>query len=152
MVRVGIGLYGLNPGPESPLPEGFRPAMTWKTTIAQVKTLPAGTYVGYGNTYRTHGTERIAVIAVGYADGFRRAPQTWGSVLVGGKFAPIVGRVSMDMTMIDVTDIPGVNIGDEVILVGKQGDAQITADDVAQQLGTNNYEVVSTILARVPRI
>ncbi len=138
MVRVGIGLYGLNPAEESPLPGDFIPAMTWKTVIAQVKTLPPGTFVGYNNTYKTRGTERIAVIPVGYADGFRRAPQTWGSVLISGQHAPIVGRVSMDMTMIDVTDIQGVNI--------------ITVDDVAQQLGTSNYEVVSTILARVPRV
>ncbi len=152
MVRVGIGLYGLNPAEESPLPGDFIPAMTWKTVIAQVKTLPPGAFVGYGNTYKTRGTERIAVIPVGYADGFRRAPQTWGSVLVSGQHAPIVGRVSMDMTMIDVTDVPGVNIGDEVVLIGQQGEEHITVDDVAQQLGTSNYEVVSTILARVPRV
>lgn len=152
MVRVGLGLYGLSPGPDFPMPPGFRPAMTWKTTIAQVKTLPPGVFVGYNKTYRTRTTERIAVIPVGYADGFRRAPKTWGHVLVGGQRAPIVGRVSMDMTMINVTDIPGVNIGDEVVLIGRQGDQQITADDVAQQLETNNYEVISTILARVPRV
>jgi alanine racemase len=126
--------------------------MAWKTSIALVKTVPPGTFVGYGNTYRTRGHERIAVIPVGYADGFRRAPQHWGAVLVGGQRAPIVGRVSMDMTMINVTNIPGVRIGDDVVLVGKQKDEQITADDVAQQLGTISYEVVSTILARVPRV
>jgi alanine racemase len=152
MVRVGIGLYGLAPGPEAPLPDDFRPAMAWKTSIALVKTVPPGTFVGYGNTYRTRAHERIAVIPVGYADGFRRAPQHWGAVLVGGQRAPIVGRVSMDMTMINVTNIPGVRIGDEVVLVGKQKDERITADDVAQQLGTISYEVVSTILARVPRV
>jgi alanine racemase len=126
--------------------------MSWKTTIAQVKTLPVSTAVGYGNTYRTRGIEQIAVIPVGYADGFRRAPNNWGEVLVGGQRAPIVGRVSMDQTMINVTNIPGVNIGDEVVLIGKQGDEQITADDVAKELGTISYEVVSTILARVPRV
>jgi Alr-MurF fusion protein len=152
MVRVGIGLYGLNPGEGAPLTADFRPALMWKTTIAQVKTLPTGIYVGYGNTYRTTSEEKIAIIPVGYADGFRRAPQTWGAVLVGGKRAPIVGRVSMDQTMINVTDIEGVSIGDEVILIGTQGDERITADDVAAHLGTINYEVVSTILARVPRV
>ncbi len=152
MVRVGIGLYGLDPGLDAPLPGDFRAAMTWKTTIAEVKTLLPGTFVGYNNTYRTSGVERIAVIPVGYADGFRRAPQHWGEVLVGGQRAPLVGRVSMDQTMINVTNIPDVNIGDEVVLIGKQGDEQITADDVAKQLGTINYEVVSTILARVPRV
>jgi alanine racemase len=152
MVRVGIGLYGLNPGSETKLPADFRPALTWKTTIAQVKTLLARTYVGYGNTYQTSLDERIAVIPVGYADGFRRAPKTWGDVLVNGQRAPIVGRVSMDQTMINVTDIPGVSIGDEVVLIGEQGNECITADDVAAHLGTINYEVVSTILARVPRV
>ncbi len=152
MVRVGIGLYGLNPGPDIPLPDDFRPAMSWKTTIAQVKTFPPGTYVGYNKQYQTQGTERIAVIPVGYSDGFRRGPYTWGNVLVNGQRAPIVGRVSMNHAMINVTDIPDINIGDEVVLIGEQGDDQITADDIALQLGTNNYEVVSTILARVPRI
>jgi Alr-MurF fusion protein len=152
MVRAGIGLYGLDPSIETPLPGDFRAVMSWKTTIAQVKTLPLATAVGYGNTYRTRGIEQIAVIPVGYADGFRRAPNHWGEVLVGGQRAPIVGRVSMDQTMINVTNIPGVNIGDEVVLIGKQGDEQITADDVAKELGTISYEVVSTILARVPRV
>ncbi len=152
MVRVGIGLYGIDPGIETPLPGDFRPALTWKTTIAQVKTLSSGTFVGYNNTYQTRGEERIAVIPVGYADGFRRAPKNWGEVLVGGQRAPLVGRVSMDQTMIDVTNIPDVNIGDEVVLIGRQGDDRITADDAAKQLGTSPYEVVSTILARVPRV
>jgi alanine racemase len=152
MVRAGIGLYGLDPSPEARLPEDFRPAMSWKTTIALVKTVPAGVFVGYGNTYRTRGPERIAVIPVGYADGFRRAPGNWGHVLVGGQRAPLVGRVSMDMTTIDVTNVPGVRIGDEVVLIGRQGDEVISADDVARQLGTISYEVVSTILARVPRV
>ncbi len=150
MVRPGLALYGLNPGVA--LPEGFRPALSWKTTIAQVKKLPSGSYVGYGNTYRTRDVERIAVIPVGYADGFRRAPNTWGEVLVGGKRAPLVGRVSMDQAMINVTEIPNVSIGDEVVLIGSQGDETLTADDVAARLGTISYEVVSTILARVPRV
>jgi len=152
MVRTGIGMYGLDPGIETPLPGDFRPALSWKTAIAQVKTLPPGTFVGYGKTYRTRTTERIAVIPVGYADGFRRAPNHWGYVLVNGQTAPIIGRVSMDQTMINVTDIPDVNIGDEVVLIGKQGHQHITADDVAKQLGTISYEVVSTILSRVPRV
>jgi len=152
MVRVGIGLYGLNPAPDAPLPDGFRPALSWKTTLAQVKQIPSGTYVGYGSTYRTRGTERIAVIPVGYADGFRRAPRTFGEVLVGGKRAAIIGRVSMDMTMINVTDIADVQIGDEVVLIGRQGEQKITAEDVAKALDTSVYEVVSTILARVPRL
>ena len=114
--------------------------------------LPPGSFVSYGNTYQTSGEQRIAVIPVGYADGFRRAPRHWGEVLVRGQRAAIVGRVCMDQTMIDVTAIPDVRQGDEVVLIGEQGGEQITAEDVAERLGTINYEVVSEILARVPRI
>ncbi len=152
MVRPGLALYGLSPGTDAPLPAGFRPALAWKTLIAQVKRLPPGTFVGYGRTYRTRDVERIAVIPVGYADGFRRAPKNWGYVLVNGHRAPLVGRVSMDQATINVTDIPDVAIGDEVVLIGRQGDEVLTAESVAEQLGTINYELVSTILARVPRV
>ena len=95
---------------------------------------------------------RIAVIPVGYADGFRRAPSNWGEVLVRGKRAPLVGRVCMDQCMLDVSDIPGVATGDEVVLIGQQGGETLTAEAVAARLGTINYEVVSEILARVPRV
>jgi alanine racemase len=125
--------------------------LAWKTQVAQVKELPPGSFVGYGATYRTSGCERIAVIPVGYADGFRRAPQHWGEVLVRGQRAPITGRVCMDQTMINVTRVPGVRQGDEVVLIGCQGDDRVTAEEVAERLGTINYEVVSAILARVPR-
>jgi alanine racemase len=152
MVRLGLAMYGLQPSPHVQLPDGFRPALAWKTTIAQVKTLPPGSYVSYGNTYQTQGEETIAVIPVGYADGFRRAPTHWHSVLVRSQRAPIVGRVCMDQTMIDVSHIPNVRVGDEVVLIGRQGDDAITAEEVADWLGTINYEVVSEILARVPRV
>lgn len=152
MVRLGIGLYGLQPSPDVPLPPDFRPALTFKTTVAQVKTLPAGSCVGYGNTYRTEAAQCLAVLPVGYADGFRRAPRHWGEVLVRGRRAPLVGRVSMDQTVVDVTAIPGVRQGDEVVLIGRQGEDEITAEEVAERLGTINYEVVSEILARVPRV
>ncbi|MCX6033229.1 MAG: alanine racemase [Chloroflexi bacterium] len=151
LVRVGIAVYGLDPSPQVRCPADFRPALAWKTQVAQVKELPAGSYVGYGATYRTAGVERIAVIPVGYADGFRRAPQHWGQVLVRGRRATIVGRVCMDQAMLDVTGIPGVQQGDEVVLIGRQGEDAITAEEVAARLGTINYEVVSAILARVPR-
>jgi alanine racemase len=151
LARVGIAVYGLDPSPHIRCPADFRPALTWKTQIAQVKTLPAGSYVGYGAAYRTVATERIAVIPVGYADGFRRGPQHWGEVLVRGRRAPIVGRVCMDQTMLNVSDIPGVRQGDEVVLIGRQGADRITAEEVAERLGAINYEVVSAILARVPR-
>ena len=152
MVRLGLAMYGLQPSTHVHLPVGFRPALTWKTTIAQVKTLPPGSYVSYGNTYQTQDEETIAVVPVGYADGFRRAPTRWQSVLVRGQRAPIVGRVCMDQTMLNVSHIPNVRVGDEVVLIGCQGDDAITAEEVADWLGTINYEVVSEILARVPRV
>jgi alanine racemase len=152
MVRLGIALYGLSPSNDTSLPAGFRPALSFKTRVAQVKLLPPGSCVSYGNTYQTQDEERIAIIPVGYADGFRRAPAHWGSVLVRGQRAPIVGRVCMDQTMINVTRIPGVRQGDEVVLIGRQGDQAITVEEVAAQLGTINYEVISEILARVPRV
>jgi alanine racemase len=152
LVRLGIALYGLSPSQETPLPDGFRSALSFKTRVAQVKTLPKGSFVSYGNTYVTQGEETIAVIPVGYADGFRRAPSNWGHVLVKGQRAPVVGRVCMDQTMINVTHIPGVRQGDQVVLIGRQGDQVITVEKVADRLGTINYEVISEILARVPRV
>jgi len=152
MVRLGIAMYGLQPSAEVPLPPDLRPALSFKTQVAQVKALPPGSFVGYGKSYQTAGEERIAVLPVGYADGFRRAPRHWGEVLIRGRRAPIVGRVSMDQTTVDVSHIPGVRQGDEVVLIGEQGDERITAEDVAERLGTINYEVVSEILARVPRV
>jgi alanine racemase len=152
MVRLGLAMYGLQPSPHVALPSGFRPALAWKTSIAQVKALAPGSYVSYGNTYQTKGEESIAVIPVGYADGFRRAPTRWQAVLVRGWRAPIVGRVCMDQTMINVSHIPNVRVGDEVVLIGRQGEDEITAEEVAGWLGTINYEVVSEILARVPRV
>jgi len=152
MVRPGIAVYGLDPSPQVPCPDGFEPALSFKTQIAQVKELPPGSYVSYGCTYRTSGPTSIAVIPVGYADGFRRGPRHWGEVLVGGRRAPVVGLVCMDQSTIDITDIAGVRQGDEVVLIGQQGGDVITVEDVAERLGTINYEVVSEILARVPRV
>ncbi|MCL7451767.1 MAG: alanine racemase [Anaerolineae bacterium] len=152
MVRLGIAMYGLDPSSQVRCPPDFRPALAFKTQVAQVKTLPPGSFVSYGNAYQTTDVQQIAVIPVGYADGFRRAPNHWGHVLVRGQRAPIVGRVCMDQTMIEVSHIPGVRQGDEVVLIGEQGKDRITAEDVAERLGTINYEVVSEILARVPRV
>lgn len=152
MVRPGIAIYGLDPSPTVPCPAGFQQALSFKTQVAQVKELPAGSYVSYGCTYRTTGAASIAVIPVGYADGFRRGPRDWGEVLVKGQRAPVVGTVCMDQTMIEVSHIPGVRQGDEVVLIGDQGAERITVGEVADRLGTINYEVVSEILARVPRV
>ncbi|MCC6897157.1 MAG: alanine racemase [Anaerolineae bacterium] len=151
MVRVGLAIYGLTPSPTVLLPSEFRPVLSWRTVVAQVKTLPPNHPVGYGRTYYTSGEERIAILPVGYADGFRRAPNTWREVLVHGQRAPVVGRVSMEKTAINVTNITGVSVGDEVVLLGRQGSEQIPAEEIAQHLGTINYEVVTTILPRSPR-
>jgi alanine racemase len=152
LVRPGIALYGLQPSEHVRLPSGFAPALAFKTQVALVKEVPAGEGIGYGATYITTKPTRVATLPVGYADGFRRAPVNWGEVLVHGQRAPLLGRVAMDQCMIDVTHIPGVRIGDEVVLIGRQGDAELTAEQVAERLGTINYEVVSELLARVPRI
>jgi alanine racemase len=152
LVRPGIAIYGLAPSAEVPLPEGFRPALAFKTQVAQVKVVPAGEGISYGATYVTSAPTRVATLPVGYADGFRRAPTNWGEVLVHGTRAPLVGRVCMDQCMIDITHIPGVHVGDEVVLIGRQGDDALTAEVVAGQLGTINYEVVAELLARVPRV
>jgi alanine racemase len=151
MVRVGLAMYGLIPSPTVPLPPEFRPVLSWKTVVAQVKTLPPNHPVGYGRTYYTQAEERIAILPVGYADGFRRAPNTWREVLVHGQRAAVIGRVSMEKTAINVTAIPGVSVGDEVVLLGQQGDEYLTAEAIAKQLGTINYEVVTSILPRIPR-
>ncbi len=150
MARVGLLLYGYHPSTTLPRIGGLQPLMTWKTVIAQVKTLPAGHAIGYGNTYTTSHNERVAVIPVGYADGFRRSPN-WGHVLVSGQRAPIRGRVSMEKTVISVDHLDGVSVGDEVVLLGSQGDASITADEIAERLGTISYEVLTSVMARVPR-
>ncbi len=152
MVRPGIAIYGLDPSPDVPCPESFEPALSFKTQVAQVKELPSGSYVSYGCTFKTEGQARIAVIPVGYADGFRRGPRRWGEVLIKGQRAPVVGQVCMDQTMIDVSHVADVRQGDEVVLIGQQGGERITVGEVADRLGTINYEVVSEILARVPRV
>lgn len=152
MVRPGIAVYGLQPSPACPLPEGFRPALAFKTQVSQVKWIPAGEGISYGSTYITTRPTRIAILPVGYADGFRRSPRNWETVLIRGQEAPLLGRVCMDQCTVDVTQINGVRMGDEVVLIGRQGEATLTAERVAERLGTINYEVVSELLARVPRV
>ncbi len=123
LVRAGLALYGISPGMYTPIPADFKPALTWKTTIAQIKRLPPGSFVGEGNTYRTQSTRQIALIPVGYADGFRRAPTRWKHVLVKGDYAPVIGQVSIDLTAIDITDIEDVQMGEEVVLDRNAGAA-----------------------------
>ncbi len=154
MVRPGLALYGLTPFAAGwgKLPVALKPALSWKAQIALIKTLPAGTPVSYGNAYVCPSERRIAVIPVGYADGFRRGPANFGEMLVRGQRAPIAGRVCMDQTMLDVTDIPAAQPGDEAVIIGPQGAACITAEEIATRLGTINYEVTTALLTRVPRI
>lgn len=157
MVRCGIALYGLDPDDEkTPLPRSFRSALSWKAEIAQVRQLASGEGVSYGLEFIAERPSIVAVIPVGYADGFPRRPLHWGSVLVHGRTAPIAGRVCMDQTIVDVTDIVAeglaVQQGDEAVLIGRQGDAVLSAEEAARRIGTINYDVVSRILARVPRI
>lgn len=151
MVRTGIALYGLHPSTDVQLPAGFSPVLTWKTTVVQVKTLPPGHAVGYGNTYVTTEEETIAVLPVGYADGFRRGPTNWGEVLIHGQRAPLVGRVSMEKTAVNVSHLSEVAVGDEVVLLGRQGGEIITAEEIAGRLGTINYEVTCGIGSHIPR-
>lgn len=148
MVREGISLYGYPPVPTS-LP--FRPALRWTTEVTHVKTIEAGETIGYGRTYTAPRDMRVATIAVGYGDGYHRACSGRGSVLIRGQYAPIVGRVCMDQTMVDVTDIPDCRVGDEAVLIGEQGANAITAEDVAKWAQTISYEVLLAITPRVPR-
>ena len=149
LVRAGIALYGLHPSTECPLPSNFSPALTWKTILSYVKTLPAGRGISYGHVYTTRRAERIGTLPVGYADGYRRVQGN--TVLVGGKKVPVVGRICMDQMTVNLDAIPEARTGDEVVLIGRQGDACITAEDVASVWGTINYEVVCGIGPRVPR-
>lgn len=152
LVRSGLLIYGLSPSNEVPAPPEIRPVLTWKTRVAQVKTLPPGSTISYGNTYRTDDYETVALLPVGYAYGFRRGPRNWGEVLVRGQRAPIRGRVTMGMTVVSVTHILGVQAGDEVVLIGRQGDDTITAEEVAERTGTINYEVTTALSPLIPRI
>lgn len=152
MVRPGIALYGLSPSDSVPLPPGFTPALTWKTLVAQLKTLPAGHSAGYGRAWVADVPTRIAILPVGYAQGFRRLPHEPRAVLLRGQVAPVIGRISMEKTAIDISKIPQVAVGDEVVLLGRQGAAEISAETLARRFGTSNYEVVAGISARLPRL
>jgi len=159
LVRVGIGMYGLWPSKETYVsalqtgkdPLKLEPAMTWKTIVAQAREVPAGEYIGYGCTYRTTRKTIIAVLPVGYANGYDRLLGNRGHVLIKGTRAPIRGRVCMNLTMVDVTDIPGVALEDEVVLLGRQGDERITAEQMASWSQTINYEIVTRADPHAPR-
>jgi alanine racemase len=148
--RVGIALYGAEPlDVHSPRLE---PVLRWRTAIGRLKELPPGHAIGYGTTFHTTRPSRIATLPVGYADGYRRGLSNWGEVLVRGKRAPVVGRVSMDLVTIDVTGIDDAAVGEEVVLLGRQGSDEIPAEEIAAKLDTISYEVFCGIGKRVPRI
>ncbi len=129
----------------------FRPALSWKTKIVQVKTIPEGSFVGYGCSYRTMRRTTLGVLPVGYADGYDRALGNRAHVLVRGRRAPVIGRICMNLCMVDLTDVPGARLEDEVVLLGRSGDEQISAETMAEWAGTINYEIVTRISPLLPR-
>jgi len=150
MLRLGIAMYGLHPSKDCPTPGSIRPALTWKSVLSQVKTLPAGRGISYGHEYTTEISERIGTIPLGYADGFRRTKDNW--VLIGDRRVPVIGRVCMDQIMVLLEEVPTARAGDEVIIIGSQGDESISAEELALRWDTINYEVVCGISPRVQRI
>ena len=153
MVRPGIAIYGLYPSPEvNKKRVSLKPAMALRARVIHVKKVPAGFNISYGITYKTKQATTIATVPVGYADGLNRLLSSRGQMLIHGKRAPIVGRVCMDFTMLDVGGIDSVRVGDEAVIFGPQGNDSITVDEMASSLNTINYEIVSTITARVPRV
>jgi alanine racemase len=152
MVRPGIMLYGSYPSAEMKSQIELKPVLSWKTRVLQLKKVPTGTSISYGQTFVTQRESLIATLPVGYADGYQRLLSNRGAVLINGERAPVAGRVCMDLTMVDVTDIANVQQGDEVVLLGRQAAAEITADEMAAWANTISYEILTSISARVPRI
>jgi alanine racemase len=153
MVRPGIAIYGLYPSNEiNKKHVVLKPAMSLKTQIIHLKQVPAGFKVSYGITHETRKATTIATVPIGYADGLNRLLSSRGQMLVHGKRVPIIGRVCMDFTMLDVGHIESVQMGDEVVIFGQQGNGSLTVDEMASLLNTINYEIVCSITARVPRV
>jgi alanine racemase len=152
MVRPGLMLYGIHPTTAMADQIDLRPVLSWQSRILQLKKVPAGSSISYGRTFITKRESLIATVPVGYADGYPRLLSNVGAMLVRGKRAPIAGTVCMDLTMIDVTDIAGVQQGDEVVLLGRQGNAVISADEMAAWSNTISYEILTSISTRVPRV
>jgi len=149
LVRAGIVLYGYPPVASE---LDFRTVMSWQTEVVHVKTVYAGECIGYGCAYQAEKEMRIATVAVGYGDGYHRACSNGGAMIVHGRRAPIVGRICMDQTMLDVTDIPGVEAGDEAVILGRQGAEVIDAEEIARWADTIGYEVLLSIAPRVTRL
>ena len=152
LVRPGITLYGLYPSEKVEHSLPLKPALSWKSRVLTLKRVPKDWSISYGRTYVTSSEKTIAIIPVGYADGFNRHLSNRGEVLVRGRRAPVIGLVCMDQFMVDVTHIPRVMTGDEVVLIGRQGEDEITADEIARLLDTINYEIICGIAGRVPRV
>ncbi len=151
-VRPGIATYGLRPSLAWKTPVPLRPVLTWKSRVARVRTLPAGSSIGYGRTYITSRPTTVALVPVGYGDGYVRRLSNRAQVLVRGQRAAVVGRVSMDQIVVDVSHIPGVEMEDEVVLLGRQGQEHIAAEEIATWAETINYEVTTLLLPRVTRV
>lgn len=152
LVRPGIMTYGIHPGRETGPRVNLIPVMTFKTTILLMKEVNAGYSIGYGRTYRTGGPARIATIPVGYGDGYGVILSNRSEALVRGRRVPVVGRISMDMCILDVTDVPGCDVGDEVVLLGRQESASLPAEEIAEKSSTIGYEVVCALGKRAPRV
>jgi alanine racemase len=152
MVRPGLMLYGYNPLEAGADKADLKPVLSLVTRIAFLKNVPAGIPISYGRTFTTKRRSLIATLPIGYADGYSRSLSNSGEVIVRGVRVPVVGRVCMDMCMIDVTDVAGVCEGDNVVLIGTQGSERITAHDIAVKTGTIAYEVLCGIGSRVPRV
>jgi len=153
MVRAGVSIYGLYPSGEVMKERvNLKPALSFKARVANIKTVPPGTSISYGRTFITEKETTVATIPVGYADGYSRLLSNRASVLINGQKAPVIGIVCMDQFMIDVTGAGQICTGDEVILIGRQGEQTVTADELADLMGTINYEIVCMISSRVPRI
>lgn len=153
MVRCGIMLYGMYPSDEVDKTKvSLKPVMSLKSSVIQVKTLPPGEGISYGHTFVTTRETRIATVSAGYGDGYPRALSSKGRVIINGQYAPIIGRVCMDIFMVDISHIDGVKVEDPVILIGRDGDKEITAEEVGALADTFNYEIVCSVSRRVPRI
>ena len=152
MVRPGLIIYGMYPKYTFPKLIRLKPALAFKTRVAYLKDTPAGRSISYGRTYITQKATVIATLPVGYADGYERNLSNKAEVLIRGKRAPVIGKVTMDQTMIDVGRIHGVKVGDEVVLIGRQGRNEIRAEKIARLAGTIAYETVCSISNRVPRV
>ena len=158
LIRLGIGMHGLWPAESVKekakrlgIKINLRPVLTWKTQVAQIKKVKKGETIGYGCAFKATKDSKIAVLAAGYFDGYTRKFFKCGEVLIGGKKASVVGRICMNMIMVDITEIPDVKLEQEVVLLGKQGKNEITAEDLAEKIGTNNYEIVTRINPLISR-